>query len=519
MLIILFTIALAIAFGFCGVYFAHMFQLESYLSPQYLKWLKTAPRPRTVGVALVSLAAMLLVFAVPYEVKILFASALFLVCAVLCRPYKKAKKPFVFTARVKRLMLTYAFLGVFCYLLLATTNLYVLAPMLLILSPLLIPLANFLNTPVEKAVRNHYIKGAKAIIRARGKTLTVIGITGSYGKTGTKYYLNKILSQKYNVLMTPASYNTTMGVVKVIREMLKPSHEIFICEMGARNVGEIKEICDIVLPDHGIITSVGEQHLETFKTIENIIATKFELADAVKAKNPNGILLVNGDNAYIRDRDYQNGVLYYGTGHAKNDFLAHDITVSASGSSFTMTLPGSEPLSLSTRLIGGHTVQNIAGCVAMAHLLGEENREIARGVKMLESVPHRLELVDGGDVVIIDDAFNSNPSGAKAALDVLSVFDGLRVLVTPGMVELGEKQDALNTVLGTQAAVCDEVFIVGKVNAASITTGLQQAGFDKTHLHYVSRPEEAVDAVRRMPTVPGKKKYVLLENDLPDNFR
>ena len=94
--------------------------------------------------------------------------------------------------------------------------------------------------------------------------------------------------------MTPESYNTTMGVVKVVRGQLNATHEIFLCEMGAKNVGEIKEICDIVKPKHGIITSIGPQHLETFKSIDNIIKTKFELADSLPDKD--GIIFLNYDN-------------------------------------------------------------------------------------------------------------------------------------------------------------------------------------------------------------------------------
>ena len=123
--------------------------------------------------------------------------------------------------------------------------------------------------------------------------ITVIGITGSYGKTSVKFYLNKLLSAKYNVLMTPESFNTPLGVVKTIRTSLKATHEIFICEMGAKNINDIKEICDIVHPKHGVITSIGPQHLESFKTVENVVKTKFELADAI---DKNGMVFLNYEN-------------------------------------------------------------------------------------------------------------------------------------------------------------------------------------------------------------------------------
>ena len=253
---IFFYVFLAAALCFCAVYYSHMFQLEAYLPAQYFHWLKDNFIKNIAIKFLPALAAVILLALLTNMPTLIIASLLLIACAVLFRPVK-AKKPLVFTARIWRLLTTYAVLCAIICVLVSLFGLRFLAPVTVIVSPYLLLAANLINRPAELAVRRHYINQAKAIIKARKKTLTVIGITGSYGKTSTKYFLSKVLSQKFNVLMTPASYNTTMGVVKVIREMLKPSHEIFVCEMGARNVGEIKEICDIVLPDYGIITSIG----------------------------------------------------------------------------------------------------------------------------------------------------------------------------------------------------------------------------------------------------------------------
>ena len=444
----------------------------------------------------------------------LIGAALILGAAYLYRPVK-AKKPLVFTMRVKRLMITFALLCILLGAVLSLLGVPMLTALLVPLSPFMILTANALNRPLERAVRRHYINEAKSIIRSRGDSLTVIGITGSYGKTSTKFFLERLLSQKYNVLMTPASYNTTMGVVKVIREMLKPSHEVFICEMGARNVGEIREICDIVLPDCGIITSIGPQHLETFKSIENIIQTKFELADAV---GKDGFMLLNGDNRYIYERRYDSGYAYYGMENAEAAYFARDIKTTVDGTSFVLCFDG-ETLPLQSHLIGKHNVLNIVAAAGMAKHLGVSDRDIARAVRMLEPVPHRLQMIDGGDLVIIDDAFNSNPSGAKSALEVLGGFDGVKILVTPGMVELGESQSMLNREFGAQAAdVCNYIYIVGKVNYESIYQGAASTGFDvSVRVIAVDSPEQALAAVRALPT--DRRKYVLLENDLPDNFR
>ena len=512
--LVAYFLTFAVAAWLVACYFIHMFQLEAYLKKQYLKWVKTELVKNIIPKMIpMFVFAVVLMFNSGITTFALL-SVLNLLCCYIFRP-KKAKKAFVYTARVKRLLTTTVLLNFVVLIPASVFGLYFIFPIIFVLSELVILLAAYINDPVEKAVRNKYINEAKRIISARKKNLTVIGITGSYGKTSTKFFLAKILSKKYNVFMTPASYNTTMGVVKAIREMLKPTHEIFICEMGARNTGEIKEICDIVLPDYGIITSVGPQHLETFKTIENVIKTKFELFDAVKDKQK---VFLNADNSYIYEKASAENSVFYGINNKSAAYVAENITCSSSGTDFVLNMP-CEKLNLSTRLLGEHNVLNIAACCAVAHKLGVDSRDIAISVRMLEPVEHRLQMFDGGDVVIIDDSFNSNPSGAKAALDVLSKFDGTRILVTPGMIELGEKQEELNRAFGAQAAkVCDYIYIVGKVNYNAIAEGITSGQFDvENRLFAVSSPEQAVNMARMLQET--SKKYVLLENDLPDNFR
>ncbi len=501
--------------GLAAVYYAHMFQLESYLPRSFFRWLNNPARRRHALLFVPSIlsAAVITVWGAK-PITLLFGSLCHVLTAFFFRP-RKAKKPFVATARMKRLFIGEGLVCALVCFITALCGLFGLASLLIFLSPYLVLLCNALCRPIEKAVCNHYIREAKRIIKARKGTLIVIGITGSYGKTSTKYFLNKILSQKYNVLMTPSSYNTTMGVVRVVREMLKPSHEIFICEMGARCAGEIKEICDIVLPSHGIITSIGPQHLETFKSIDTIVRTKFELADAVGDK---GHMICNGDNRYIYDRRYSDRYIYYGMENEKVGYLASNVTASADGSSFDLRFPDGETLAFTSRLIGKHNVLNILACVAMADAFGVPRGDIVRAVKRLEPVPHRLQLFDGGDVVIIDDSFNSNPSGSRSALEALSAFNGVRVIVTPGMVELGDSQSILNYELGVQAAdACQYIYIVGSVNYDSIYKGAISTGFDPNRIIRVQSPAQAIASVRSLPT--DYKKYILLENDLPDNFR
>jgi UDP-N-acetylmuramoyl-tripeptide--D-alanyl-D-alanine ligase len=332
-----------------------------------------------------------------------------------------------------------------------------------------------------------------------------------------KYFLNTLLTAKYNVLMTPASFNTPMGVVRTIREQLRPTHEIFICEMGARRNGEIQELCDIAEPDFGILTSVGPQHLETFRTIETIIDTKFALARSV-AKKGRGVCFVNADNTYIREHmDLSAGQIPYGTTDDCN-YFASDLTVSHEGTRFVMHIKdGGTIEGMQTSLVGMHNAVNLAGAIGMALYLGVTPQQIRVSLAKLTAPPHRLELKRNGAVTILDDAYNANPSGSKAALDALAMFPDCKILVTPGMVELGAEQEQRNEEFGRQAAaVCDYIFLVGERQAVPIRRGIEAAGFDMSRVTVTHTVEEAISGAYAVQH--AGRKVILLENDLPDNY-
>ena len=495
-----------------AIYFTHMLQLNSYRPERYQKWcLENDKRIVTVRRLLPALLIPAMFLPIPYGYVV---GAAVLLITAFCNLPGKSKKPLVVTARVKRLFFTQAVLTVLiltvCYFLSYLRALGIVC-VLSLLPFIIVGVANYCNLPIEKAIANHYVRDAKKRLRMH-HNLTVIGITGSYGKTSTKTFLQALLSVKYNVLMTPESYNTTMGVVRTVRERLRPSHQIFIAEMGAKNAGDIQEICDLVSPQYGVITSIGEQHLETFKTLDTIIATKFELADALPE---NGTLFACGDNPYITHRLSQKSplcptVLY---GLENGEVLVSDIKVSLSGCSFTITINGEQQV-FTTKLLGAHNIQNLAGCIAVAHRLGIPLKEMASAVRRLSPVEHRLQLLPNG---YIDDAYNANPAGFRSALDVLRLFDAQRVLVTPGMVELGERQDILNRELGAYAAdCCDLAVLVGLKQAPPLKEGLLSAGFSEDNILVVSSLTEGLNRLAQIP-VKGSR-IVLLENDLPDNF-
>ncbi len=500
------------------VFNMHMFQLNGYRASTHFSWMKK--NLRHYGMECV-------VFALSFTGLIRHDGLMTFAAAALCLAVagliasnrsKKAKKPLVYTARVKRMLVTAlllfaATLG-FDFWLLAgeRKHLAFLALGLLnALAPLYILLANLINKPMELGINRHYTNEAKRMLRDC-PALQTVGITGSYGKTGVKFYLYTILRGWTDTLVTPESYNTPMGVVKTVRGGLKSIHKIFLCEMGAKWVGDIRELCDIVHPRHGIITALGDQHLESFGSVENIIKTKYELADALPA---DGRLYVNWDNDRIRANPPKRPYIRYGT-REDCDYRAFDINVGSDGTRFKVCAPDGSVTDFETRLLGAHVAVNIAGAIACANGFGMPMEEMVPAVRKIEAVPHRMQLIDKGGMTIIDDAFNSNPAGCRAALDTLARMEGERFLVTPGMVELGEKEFALNKEFGKQAAAaCDHVVLVGVRQTLPIQEGVKEAG-GEAKMHVAETFGEAMQYVRSVFT--EKKKIVLLENDLPDNY-
>lgn len=500
------------------IYIVHMFQQNSYKPREYREWMQTyANVGRLLGRSLYAVIALPLVLI--GNTGCLIGACMMNVMTILVNKPRKAKKPLVCTMRVWRMFISTAVLYLLCVFLSLAAGEYrirvcgCILLLLFILQPLLILLVNLINGPLEQAIDRYYIRDAARILEQM-PDLTVIGVAGSYGKTSVKYFLNTLLSSRFNVLQTPGNYNTTLGVVRTVREQMKPFHEIFICEMGAREAGDIKEICDLVHPDHGIITSIGPQHLQSFRTIENIISAKFELADAVPAE---GKVFLNYDNSYIRGHKTDKNVISYGTTGENIDYRAYDITVSPRGSVFKMRDESGEEFVFHTRLVGNHNVQNIAGAIAVAHTLGIPMAKLRYPVKQLQSVPHRLQLSGQGDRILLDDSYNSNKDGFKAALDTLAMFQELRILLTPGMVELGEKQYDENKEAGIYAAdKCDYAILVGKERTKPIQDGLREAGFAKSRMIVVDSLQEAFRMVDAIPE--EKRKVVLIENDLPDRY-
>lgn len=521
------------AFLYVLRYNLHMFQLNGYKNGEHIHWLKKNIS-RQYLLILIGISGILSM-CLPGIVTLLLQTAAVLISMKYYLYLKKTntKKKLVYTARVKRLILTDSILVI---LLLVLTGVFLgvsrIAGAFAVLTTLQIialVIVNWINRPVEGMINQHYINDAKKKLRSV-PDLTVIGVTGSYGKTSVKYYLDTLLKEHFEVLITPESYNTPMGVVKTIRSSLKPSHQIFICEMGARHVGDIKEICDIVHPEHGIITSVGPQHLETFFNMDNIVNTKFELADALPEV---GLLFLNGDNEYIRNHSgkYKNKIFYttgewakarelesqIEEGEVPQYYQTGDVKLSRTGTEFTVTAPDGEKETFQMRLLGEHNVINVAGAVAVANTLGIPLKQLKVPVRRIQPVAHRMQLLERGNYTIIDDAFNSNPVGSRAAVETLKQFEGVRILITPGMVELGEKEEEYNYKFGTYAAdCCDYILLVGEKHTAPIHKGVLESGFSQERCRVFEKLEDALSFAYSIKA--EGHKFILLENDLPDNY-
>jgi UDP-N-acetylmuramoyl-tripeptide--D-alanyl-D-alanine ligase len=363
--------------------------------------------------------------------------------------------------------------------------------------------------PFEAIIR-FQIKQRSIVKLSSLKNLTVIGITGSYGKTSVKEFLYSILKTQYQTLKTPESYNTVLGIAKVIDLELDESYRFFVCEMAAYKRGEIRELAGMLNPKHGILTGINEQHLEMFGSIENTTLAKFELIEALPE---DGFAVINGDNDLVKENyaKYKKNFVIYGLGDFS--FSAKNIKINEEGTEFDLILDN-KVYPCRTKLIGRSQVENMVAAATMAFKLGMKPVKIVEAIANLSPVPHRLEFRKRENMLVIDDAYNSNVTGFKEALHLLENFkDRPKIIVTPGIVDLGGKTLEIHQALGNLAEkICDVIILVGKSDR---TKGLSEGITDQQKLHWI---DSIKDLSAILKTLNFKNPVVLLENDLPDNY-
>lgn len=429
------------------------------------------------------------------------------VCAVIS---EKVKTPPVYT---KRLMRLYVLSGVLVIsanvAALCSLNDYrflsyaVCAPMTAVIGTVV---ANIILNPFERLNNERYVRKTKKEL-AENDCLIKIAVAGSFGKTTVKNVLFSMMSEKYETVKTDKNFNTPLGIVKSAKN-ISATTRVFIAEMGARYLGDIKKLCDVVNPQYAIITGVTGQHLETFKTLDNVYAEKFSVLDYI---TDDGFCVVNRCGLEREILLPENAFFVGGIG----DYVyADEIKPSPDGSNFCLYLDG-EKYNAETRLLGRHNVDDIVAAAAMAKKLGVTDADIMRAIKNLKPVPHRLELLNNGRINIIDDTYNGNPVGAKRALEVLSEFDGRRIVVTPGLAELGKREREENEILGKEIAnVANLALIIGR-NGEYIKKGLIENGFPEENALFFKKLS---DAERFFSDLFSANDTVLFLNDLPDEL-
>ena len=500
----------------------HMLQQNYYdESKRYFFWITKNLKKVFLTVDIFLLLSIICLILNEYTSYIFFASLSFFITVLYSMKKEQVKKPLVVTARIKRLFttLTIIHIIILVFIMLYFNKNYIAyyylgLVLLTYLNYFVILIVNKINIPVEKCVYLKYKH--QAMKKLKGMNLPVVGITGSYGKTSSKNILNDILNIKFNAFATPKNFNTPYGLINSINNYLDKFNDIFIAEMGAFKIGEIKKTCDLMHPKYGILTIIGEAHLESFGSRENIQKGKFELIESLPS---DGIGILNGDDEYQKNYKLKNNCKIYYVGIDSNDLdlKATNIKLSGIGTTFDCIFKGdSNKYSFQTKLLGKHNIYNILASIMLGKCLGMSIEELQRGVSSIKVIEHRLELKKYGNINIIDDAYNSNPVGSKMALDVLNLMDGEKIVVTPGMIELGEKQYELNYKFGEYiSSVADYVILVGASQTKPIYDGLINKNYDKEKIYVINDVLEAFSIMNKLAT---NNTYVLLENDLPDLF-
>lgn len=319
-------------------------------------------------------------------------------------------------------------------------------------------------------------KAAKKI--ASFKNLLVIGVTGSYGKSSTKNYIAKILGEKFNILKTRGTNNTPIGIANTILNELNEKTQVFVVEMGAYKRGEIAQMCRIVKPKIGVITSVNDQHLSLFKNLENTLKAKYELIESLPKA---GLALFNGDNdgSYKLFLKCHKNKIVYGTKEfkdVKNSFLATNIIEGKNNISFNVQIKN-QNLLLNTSLLGKWNVEDILPAVYIADYLGMKKNKIKEAVSLLQ--PHTKTMIyktlDSG-TAIVDDSFNANPASVISAIEYMKQYKGDKILVLQPMIELGKNGERDHYNIAKEISKnCDYLFLTNKNFYKPISEGFKDA--------------------------------------------
>ncbi len=505
-------------------------QQSGYKNKTFLRWLGRGDNLYFNRLCILTLCLALptsvtaLCFSFLGKIAALYISAVpfccFLIAFITVDKKFALKVPFKRTGRVTRLMLvyafftaciTYAFIALLSFLsawngsLLYGVIAYVPVAVLPMLLPFLFCAANATTGVFENARNKKFVKRAGQVLNET--EIIRVGVVGSYGKTSVKNILKAMLSTRYKVVETPASYNTPIGVAKTVFTDGFAENQVLIAEMGARKTGDIAELCALVKPDYAVFTGVCQQHISTFESLEKVFAEKSEIiksgAKVVCAES----LKERVENAFGKDED---GVIFAVESAIEN------LRLNATDTQFTLRIKG-ESVEIKTKLLGKAAAENILLAATLAVEMGVSLTDIQKAVCTLEAIPHRLQLVENNGVYILDDGYNANPRGAFEAIAALGRFTGGKCVVTPGIVECGVLEEEINGKLGVRIAEegLDLVILVGETLVGAVKKGYIEGGGDESKLVCVRNLEEAKSALSGWVQAGDA---VLFLNDLPDVY-
>ena len=495
------------------------FQQEGYEAHRFLRWVNV--RSLTDPAFWLSVVSGFMFLADTVLAVVLFTTGAIVLGLVQPDPRRSGKIPLRLTWRATRVFAAAIVFTAAGFVLLIRVFIdsevrapLVAASMMFVLLPLVLIMANAVLMPYESSVQRGYYR--EAVARLHRVHPFVIGITGSYGKSSSKAMLAHLLQFHAPTVAATGSINTVMGVTRHLREDLVPGHRFLVVEMGAYAVGSIARLCALTPPSAGLITAVGDMHLERFGSTDAIMRAKSELAQAVP---PGGLLVVNADSPnalQIAQHFPDRRVLLYGERTAeKLTTRVEDVRFTKEGSHFVLRTD-SGTYSGFTPLLGRPIVLNLAGAFTLATAVGADPDVMIAACRTLKPVSNRLEVVEDAGVTWIRDAYNANQFGFRAALEVAADLPGSRrFLLTPGVIELGPEQYDVNKALSrAAAAVCDNTVVVAETNRAAFVDGHREAGREDRLIVVPTR----ADAFKWLHEHLLDGDIVMLENDLPDLY-
>lgn len=512
--------------------YMHVFQQEEYDSGRLIKWIvgNSAFDKRLTLILAMAVGASFFIEQLFVTFIIFFGFAL--MTFLEKDPRKDSKKKLVSTARAKRIFYPSYILSVvagsWCFIAPQESWIWILNVHLI---PFMIMVVNLFLSPFEEMIQKKFLREAQN--KVADLQPTVIGITGSFGKTSVKHILGHILKMDAPTLITPGSVNTPMGITRIIREQLTEEHKYLVVEMGAYGPGSIKRLCDLTPPDMGIITAIGHAHYERFKSLDTVAKTKYELAQstlrkddgqmiihertlrfdvarAIKEQAPDNFIVCGEPPPVDASKQVDKSYL------KKGDLEIQAVEQRSTGLEVKFHWKSTLHI-VEAPLYGLHHGHNIVLAFVAAFELGVPAQDIQAALNTLPQIEHRLEVKKQADgTTIIDDAYNSNPVGFQSALSLMTtIATGRKILITPGMVELGKAHNEAHAKIGESAGeLCDVAIVVKGKRIPTFIKGFKKTGNGKT----LKEVDTFDDAQKWVAKNKQSGDTILIENDLPDMY-